>query len=106
MRGEFPAMRFSPALLLFSRPDTGPKSRTISRLRSWGREFKSLLLHHPVSKFSDISENPSKSARVRAICDCGMDAENALGGPNPQSLQNLSGRDLARSMDHRRKFAF
>jgi hypothetical protein len=29
MRGEFLAMRFSPALLSFSRPDTGPKSRTI-----------------------------------------------------------------------------
>jgi len=31
--------------------------------------FKSNSLHHPVSQFSDLSENRSKSARVRAICD-------------------------------------
>jgi len=40
----------------------------------WGqskaaREFEFTLLRQRVSKFSDISENRSKSARVRAICD-------------------------------------
>ena len=34
-----------------------------------GREFKSRLDHRPVPRFSDILENRSKSARVRAICD-------------------------------------
>jgi hypothetical protein len=34
------------------------------------RRFKSAPLHHPVLQFSDLWENRSKSARVRAICDC------------------------------------
>jgi len=37
--------------------------------RSRGRGFKSALLHISVSRVSDIAENRSKSARVRAICD-------------------------------------
>ena len=32
MRGEFPAMRFSPGPMLLSWPNTRPKSRTISRV--------------------------------------------------------------------------
>jgi len=35
--------------------------------RRRGREFKSTLLHHPVSRFPDIAVNRSKSARPRAI---------------------------------------
>jgi hypothetical protein len=86
MRGEFPAMSFSPALLLFSRPDTGPKRGQFPDYdRSWGREFKSILLHHPVTQYSDFSENRSNSARVRAILRSCVDPENALGGPNPQN---------------------
>ena len=42
--------------------------RTQEHVRNEGsRRFKSAPLHHPVSKFSDISENRSKSARVRAL---------------------------------------
>jgi hypothetical protein len=31
-------------------------------------KFEFTSLHHPVTQFSDFSENRSKSARVRAIC--------------------------------------
>ena len=35
-----------------------------------------------------------------------MDPENDSGGADRQNRQNLSGRDFARSADHRRKFAY
>jgi hypothetical protein len=34
-----------------------------------GREFKSRLDHHPVPQVSDVSENRSQSAGLRAIYD-------------------------------------
>jgi len=37
--------------------------------RSRSRQFKSTLLHISVSRFSEMPEDRSKSARVRAICD-------------------------------------
>jgi hypothetical protein len=43
--------------------------KALSPLNQRDREFESISLHHPVSKFSDISENRSKSARLHAICD-------------------------------------
>jgi hypothetical protein len=49
-----------------------PKLRplTVSTSNAEGsREFKSPSLHHPDRQFSDLSENRSKSARVRAICN-------------------------------------
>jgi hypothetical protein len=36
IRGEFPAIKFSAALLSFSRPNTRPKSRTIPPKELWG----------------------------------------------------------------------
>jgi hypothetical protein len=33
------------------------------------RQFEFTPLHHPVPQFSDLSENRSKSARLRVICD-------------------------------------
>ena len=44
-----------------------------------GREFKSRLDHHPVSQLSDLSENRSKFARVRAISYQRMDPESGSG---------------------------
>ena len=73
--------------------------------RGGGRRFKSLLPHHPVRQFSDLSENRSKSARVRAICDHAWTRRTPSAARIRRIQQNLSGRDLARSMDHRRKFA-
>ena len=59
----------------------------------------------PLFKFSDLSENRSKSARVRAICDHTWTQRTPSAARIRRIQQNLSGRDLARSMDHRRKFA-
>jgi len=42
-------------------------SNSAMERRSGGREFKSTLLHHPVSLISEITENRSNSARVLAI---------------------------------------
>ena len=68
-------------------------------------QFESHPLHHPVRQFSDFSENRSKSARVRAICDHAWTRRTPSAARIRRIQQNLSGRDLARSMDHRRKFA-
>ena len=68
-------------------------------------KFKSLLLHHSVSRFPDIAENRSKSARVRAICDRARTRRMAPAGLIAKIRRNLSGRDLPRSADHRHSFA-
>jgi hypothetical protein len=44
------------------------------------QRFKSAPLGHPVIQFSDISENCSKSARVRAICDRAWTQRTGSGG--------------------------
>ena len=57
-----------------------------------GRGFKSLLLHHPVPQFSDISENRSKSTRVRGFV--------LPGGPRKSSktaLRRIIGQKLSSS---------
>ena len=64
-----------------------------------------LLLHHSVSRVSDIAENRSKSARVRAICDRARTRRTSLSGTIRQIGQFLSGRDFVRSADHRVPFA-
>ncbi len=70
MSGEFPAMRFSPApLLLFWSEFFAKFADNFPINANEGLEFKSILDHTSVSRVSDIAENRSKSARVRAICD-------------------------------------
>jgi hypothetical protein len=44
-----------------------------------GLWFKSRLDHHPVPQLSDVSENRSKFARVRAISFQRMDPESGSG---------------------------
>ena len=56
------------------------------------------------SVFGPIGESLEIRACARDLRSC-MDPENALGSRIRRIQQNLSGRDLARSMDHRRKFA-
>jgi hypothetical protein len=73
--------------------------------RSRGLRFKSLLLHISVSRVSDISENHSKSARARAICNRTRTQRARSAARIRRIRQNLSGRDFARSVDHRREFA-
>jgi hypothetical protein len=73
--------------------------------RSGGREFKSTPLHTPVPRVRDIAENRSKSARVRAICDHPR-TQRILSEPQIARIGRfLSGRDFARSADHRLSFA-
>ena len=56
--------------MLFVWPDSAPNSGRIQSIEaSRHRGFESTPLHHPVLQSSDLSENRSKSARVRAICD-------------------------------------
>ena len=86
-------------IVIASAPGWGSSSAGRAlRSQRRGRGFKSLLLHHSVSRFSDMSENRSKSARVRAICDRCADPENALGQAQIGRIgQNLSRRDFPRS---------
>ena len=74
--------------------------------RMRGRRFKSLLLHTSVSRFLEMSENRSKSARVRAICNRAWTRRAPSAAQIARIRQNLSGRDFARSVDHRRRFAW
>ena len=67
------------------------------------REFEFTPLRQTVLQFSDIPENQSKSARVRAICNHAWTRRTPSAARIRRIQQNLSGRDLARSMDHRRK---
>ena len=91
--------KFYPKLFCLGRVPAG--------LTSWIREqfAADFVIHHPVRQFSDLSENRSKSARVRAICNRPWTRRTPSAARIRRIQQNLSGRDLARSMDHRRKFA-
>jgi hypothetical protein len=73
--------------------------------RSRGRRFKSLLLHISVSRFLEMSENRSKSA-VCARFAIARGHRERFARRKSRIWQNLSGRDFARSADHRRKFAW
>jgi hypothetical protein len=73
-------------------------SNSAMNRRSGGREFKSTLLHHPVSRFSDIAENRSKSAPVRAICDQARPRRTPRVARIAKMRQKLSGHDFAGSM--------
>ena len=76
------------------------------RIPKESRRFESTPLHHPVPRFSEISENRSKSARVRAICDRAWTQRASLSGRSARVGQFLSPRDLPRSADHRHAFAY
>jgi hypothetical protein len=84
-------------------------AKKIAHLRHFqsggGQQFKSLLLHTLVSKFSDITENQSKSARVRAICDEVWTRRATAAGLIGEILQNLSAVDSSGSTDVRWEFA-
>jgi hypothetical protein len=72
----------------------------------WIHEFKSKAPNIPVFRVAHISENRSKSARVRAICDDPRTRRALSLLRFAQIGQFLSGRDLPRSTDHRRRFAW
>jgi hypothetical protein len=55
------------------------KARTHVR-NEGSRRFKSAPLHHTVRQFLYFSENRSKSARVRAVCDYAWNPENVFYG--------------------------
>ncbi len=95
----------STAAFFFSKYLAKLANNFAMRRRSEGREFKSIPLHHPIPRFSDISENRSKSARVRAIYDHAWTRRTPAVARIRRIQQNLSGRDFARSMDHRLRFA-
>ena len=73
--------------------------------RSRGQEFKSTLLHTSVSRVSEMAENRSKSARVRAIYDHAWTRRTPPAARIARIRQNLSARDFAGSMEIRRIFA-
>ncbi len=71
-----------------------------------GERFASdCAIHISVSRFLEMSENRSKSAPVRAICDRAWTRRTPETAGIARIGQNLSGRDFARSMEIRRKFA-
>ena len=85
----------------------GSRSTNAERARNpASRRLKFAPLHHPASKFSDISENRSKSARVRAICDEAWTRRAVPGAPIRGMRQDLSAIDIARSMHIRSNSAF
>src|ERR1700683_4963738 len=61
-------------------------------------------LHISVSRFLEMSENRSKSARVHAICAQVRTRRAALFLRFARNGQFLSRRDLPRSADHRLPF--
>ena len=69
------------------------------------REFEFEALHTLVSKFSDIPENRSKSARMRGICDHEWTRRAAAASLIGELLQNLSALDLSGSTNVRQEFA-
>ena len=73
-----PTQNFLEVLTEASAPQSnGPQ--TAERPRNEGsRRFKSPFLRQPVPQFSDVSENQSKSARVRAILRLRRDPENRV----------------------------
>jgi hypothetical protein len=62
------------------------------------RACGSLLLHHSVLRFPDISENQSKTARVRAICAHAWTWRTSPAALIARIGQNLSRRDFVRSI--------
>ena len=79
----------SAALLPVSHPEYSAKVAENLPCRDWGRGrgFKSILLHHSVLRFRQISENRLKSARARAICT--MDGPgNVFGDANRRNRAN------------------
>ena len=63
-----------------------------------GREFKSRLDHHSVHPFLHFLENRSKSARMRAICDCAWTQRTSLAALFAGIKRKLSARDFVRSI--------
>jgi hypothetical protein len=63
-------------------------------------------IHHPVSQFSDVSENRSTSARVRAICDHAWTQKAAPAALIEGMRQKLSAFEFAKSMGIRSHFAY
>jgi hypothetical protein len=98
------ALSSSAALIFFKLVANSADNFAMKR-RSGGRQFKSTLLHHPISRFSDISENRSKTTRVRAIYECARTGRTSPAARIGEIRQNLSARDFARSMEIRQKFA-
>jgi hypothetical protein len=66
--------------------ETG-REPAISMRNQRDRQFESTLLHHPVSRFPDTSENCSKSARVHAICDARGPGESLSWRKSPESVE-------------------
>src|ERR1700690_2492241 len=101
------AMMLSPPvlLLIFGKFDAKSAGNFAMESRSRGRGFKSALLHISVSRVLDISENRSKSARVRAICDRARTRRASVPARLARIGPFLSWRDLPRSADHRHPFA-
>ncbi len=100
------AMKFSPSTAAFILAEYLAKSADNLPMerRRRGRGFKSLLPYISVSRFLEMSENRSKSARVRAICDRARTRRAPWSALIARIWQNLSGRDFARSADHRDRF--
>jgi len=63
------------------------------------------VIHTPVSKFSNLPENRSKSARVRAIYDYAWTRRTTVEALLSGMLQNLSALYFARSMEVRPNIA-
>src|SRR5208337_1486322 len=95
----------STAALTFSKFVAKSADNLAMKRRSGGRKFKSCSLHISVSRFLEMSENRSKSARVRAIRDRARTRRAPWSAQIGGIGQNLSGRDFARSADHRLRFA-
>jgi hypothetical protein len=70
------------------------------RSNNQDRRFESILLHHPIRQFLYLSENRSKSARVRVICYRERTRRTPLCALSARIGQNLSRRDLPRSAQH------
>ena len=91
------ALSSSAALIFFKLVANSADNFAMKR-RSGGRQFKSTLLHISVSRFSEMSENRSKSARVRAICNRARTRRMLSAARFGETRQNLSARDFARSI--------
>jgi hypothetical protein len=95
----------STAALIFRQFVAKSADNFAMKRRSGGRQFKSSLLHISVSRFLEMSENRSKSARVRAIRDRARTRRMRHVAQVAQIERNLSRRDFARSVDPRFRFA-
>src|SRR5208337_4094279 len=88
----------STAALTFSKFVAKSADNLAMKRRSGGRQFKSVLLHISVSRFLEMSENRSKSARVRAICAHAWTRRRSLETRFAGIQQNLSARDFGGSI--------